>query len=183
MNQPVTVTVTFNIESEVKESRNDKLLLQVAMDLKNTVDSQGRAFAFSQDLALPKFSFEQSKSNSERLQKEAQKAVTQADKLKLNITRKDYVKTTAPKPVVAKAVVVQQPPVVRQEETKKKVDVKCLCVHGYCLKGESTCLKCDQGWTGTYCDYQVIQEKTQDFLPHVYLEQSPQPQGITEEPL
>lgn len=106
MNQPVTVTVTFNIESEVKESRNDKLLLQVAMDLKNTVDSQGRAFAFSQDLALPKFSFEQSKSNSERLQKEAQKAVTQADKLKLNITRKDYVKMTAPKPVVAKAVVV-----------------------------------------------------------------------------
>jgi hypothetical protein len=36
-------------------------------------------------------------------------------------------------------------------EAAKKVE--CLCVHGTCREGESSCGRsCDSGWTGTYCD-------------------------------
>lgn len=32
-------------------------------------------------------------------------------------------------------------------------EVKCLCVHGKCRKGEATCSgACDKGWSGRHCD-------------------------------
>jgi hypothetical protein len=34
-----------------------------------------------------------------------------------------------------------------------KPEVKCLCVHGKCRKGEATCSgACDKGWSGRHCD-------------------------------
>ena len=47
---------------------------------------------------------------------------------------------------------------IKKEEMKKmdkqqKPEVKCLCVHGKCRKGEATCSgACDKGWSGRHCD-------------------------------
>lgn len=29
---------------------------------------------------------------------------------------------------------------------------RCDCVHGSCIRGETECSKCYEGWTGTRCD-------------------------------
>lgn len=44
----------------------------------------------------------------------------------------------------------------------KSTEVKCLCVHGICNKGESTCAKCDFGWTGRLCDTPRTQNRMVD---------------------
>ena len=39
---------------------------------------------------------------------------------------------------------------------KPSSEVRCMCKHGKCRKGESTCSKCDKGWTGMpLCDIKV----------------------------
>lgn len=42
-----------------------------------------------------------------------------------------------------------------KEDKKKKVEVKCLCVHGKCNEGEELCNRCDSGWKGKLCDIQL----------------------------
>lgn len=38
-------------------------------------------------------------------------------------------------------------------DKKQKPEVKCLCVHGKCRKGEAKCDgTCDKGWSGRHCD-------------------------------
>lgn len=33
------------------------------------------------------------------------------------------------------------------------IEVQCLCAHGPCRQGQSTCSgRCDSGWTGPHCD-------------------------------
>ena len=52
------------------------------------------------------------------------------------------------------------------KEKVKKVDavvlkavVVCLCVHGTCKERETTCNKCDSGWSGTLCDIPKVKAK------------------------
>ena len=41
-------------------------------------------------------------------------------------------------------------------QTPVSSEVKCLCKHGKCRKGESQCSRCDKGWTGRpLCDVKV----------------------------
>jgi hypothetical protein len=40
-----------------------------------------------------------------------------------------------------------------------KVVVVCLCVHGSCKEGETTCYKCDSGWSGALCDIPKVKAK------------------------
>ena len=39
------------------------------------------------------------------------------------------------------------------QKTNSGLPIKCLCVHGKCRKGESTCEgPCERGWSGKHCD-------------------------------
>lgn len=40
-----------------------------------------------------------------------------------------------------------------------KVVVDCLCVHGACSEGKTTCDKCDSGWSGDLCDIPKVKAK------------------------
>ena len=44
-------------------------------------------------------------------------------------------------------------------------EVKCLCEHGKCRKGENFCEKCDLGWTGKYCDMKTVTNMKFDSKP------------------
>jgi hypothetical protein len=48
---------------------------------------------------------------------------------------------------------------LQKQKEPEKPPVKCKCVHGYCLSGETKCHKCDEGWTGLLCDSRIIEEK------------------------
>lgn len=49
---------------------------------------------------------------------------------------------------------------VRKEEQEEAVKetVECLCVHGTCHIGQSTCDRCERGWTGDHCDTPTTDE-------------------------
>ncbi len=113
------------------------MLLKLAVDLKNMIDKEGKLFNLDKGIILPTFMFEVSES-FDQMKKEEQRVLTQADKLRSQL------------PSSQKAL----------NEPKKKDEVKCLCVHGYCRQGESHCSKCYEGWTGTMCDERVQTKKT-----------------------
>lgn len=49
---------------------------------------------------------------------------------------------------------------IRQESEKSHKPVKCLCVHGKCREGQSTCDgNCDKGWIGDNCEIPFEVEK------------------------
>lgn len=150
------VEVEFDL-SEFEQSASEKLLYAQLVVLDSLVDQDGTAFSIETRLknrGLPIYVFEQN--DMEQLLKEETDEVKQA--VADTVVAEEGQKEESADAVSTKSDLEEKVEEARAPEIAavEEKEVKCLCVHGSCNEGESSCNGgCENGWTGTYCDTPV----------------------------
>lgn len=151
MEGEVHLEVVFDI-AEFQRSGTEKLMqAELVVVDGQLVDSDKATFVVAEALrerGLPLYVFEQV--DMEQLIKEEKTEVVAAaeeTRVAAEGEQQEATDTMTEKSELEAAVEEVAAPAEKKEEK-----VECLCVHGTCNEGQSTCRGCESGWTGTHCD-------------------------------